>query len=64
MMIGAGLILCLKIKTMFLPFFCVHLSIEKICKAIWVKDNVSSFPPRIHDLVRIMEGTRAEKGRN
>ena len=40
--------------------FCVHLSIEKICKAIWVKDNVSNFPPRIHDLVRIIESTKTE----
>ena len=40
--------------------FCVHLSIEKICKAIWVKDNVSNFPQRIHDLVRIIESTKTE----
>lgn len=49
-----------KNKDYVFALFCVHLSIEKICKAIWVKDNVSNFPPRIHDLVRIMEGTRAE----
>ena len=49
-----------KNKDYVFTLFCVHLSIEKICKAIWVKDNVSNFPPRIHDLVRILEGTRAE----
>ena len=48
-----------KNKDYVFALFCVHLSIEKICKAIWVKDNVSNFPPRIHDLVRIIEGTRA-----
>ena len=31
--------------------------LEKLCKAHWVKDNKGNFPPRIHNLVRIVEHT-------
>ena len=37
--------------------FCVHLSMEKIVKAIWVKNNKEDYPPRLHNLVRILEQT-------
>ena len=30
--------------------FTFHLTIEKLRKAHWVKDNVDNFPPRTHDL--------------
>lgn len=35
--------------------FFAHLTLEKILKAYWVKDNQSDFPPRIHNLRRIAE---------
>ncbi len=35
--------------------FFAHLTLEKILKAHWVKDNQSDFPPRIHNLRRIAE---------
>jgi HEPN domain-containing protein len=33
--------------------FCFHLSIEKLLKGIWVKNNESNFPPRIHNLITL-----------
>ncbi len=32
-----------------------HLHLEKICKAIWVKNNADNFPPRTHNLIRLVE---------
>jgi HEPN domain-containing protein len=37
--------------------FFAHLSIEKICKALWVKYNIENIPPKIHNLVKILHGT-------
>jgi|SRR6185437_10536270 len=36
--------------------FLGHLYIEKICKAIWIKNNRGNTPPYIHNLVRILRG--------
>ena len=33
-----------------------HLYVEKICKALWVKNHVDNTPPRIHNLGKILEG--------
>lgn len=33
--------------------FVAHLTLEKLLKAFWVRDNESNFPPRTHDLNRI-----------
>ena len=33
-----------------------HLYIEKICKALWVKNNSENTPPFIHNLVKIIDG--------
>ena len=30
--------------------FAFHLTIEKLVKAIWIKDNSAIYPPRTHDL--------------
>ena len=39
----------------YLPgLFFAHLHLEKICKALWVKNNESNTPPKIHNLVRIL----------
>ena len=32
-----------------------HLYLEKICKALWVKKHKENHPPKIHNLVRILE---------
>lgn len=37
--------------------FFAHLVLEKWCKAHWVKDNQENFPPRIHNLVKIVKST-------
>ena len=38
--------------------FFAHLVLEKLCKAHWVKDNESNYPPRIHNLVKIISQTK------
>jgi HEPN domain-containing protein len=40
--------------------FFYHLSIEKILKANWVKDNISNTPPFTHDLQKIAGETEIE----
>jgi HEPN domain-containing protein len=40
----------LKAKLYVYALFLFHLSIEKLMKAHWVKDNVSNTPPFSHDL--------------
>ncbi len=35
--------------------FFAHLTVEKLCKAIWVKNNPDNFPPRTHHLVKIIQ---------
>lgn len=37
--------------------FCLHLSLEKLAKALWVKENQANFPPRIHELKYILTDT-------
>ena len=33
-----------------------HLYLEKICKALWIKNNDGNTPPFIHNLVKILDG--------
>ncbi|MBU6157922.1 MAG: HEPN domain-containing protein [Bacteroidetes bacterium] len=40
--------------------FFLHLSVEKMLKAIWVKDNLSNTPPFTHDLQKIAGETDLE----
>ena len=37
--------------------FAYHLCVEKLLKAVWIKDNVDNFPPRTHDLTKIYNET-------
>lgn len=37
--------------------FFAHLTIEKLLKAHWVKDNSDNFPPRIHNVRLLAEQT-------
>ena len=42
----------------YLPaLFFVHLSIEKICKANWIKDNATNHPPKIHNLLYLIDNS-------
>jgi HEPN domain-containing protein len=38
--------------------FFAHLVLEKLCKAHWVKDNSDDYPPRLHNLIRIITTTK------
>ncbi|HAC23547.1 MAG TPA: hypothetical protein DCE81_01385 [Cytophagales bacterium] len=37
-------------KQNVMALFMLHLTIEKLFEAHWVKDNIDNFPPRTHDL--------------
>jgi HEPN domain-containing protein len=37
--------------------FAFHLTIEKLLKAIWIKDNNAEYPPRTHDLTILYNQT-------
>ena len=37
--------------------FAFHLCVEKLLKAVWIKDNTDNFPPRTHDLTKIYNET-------
>ncbi|MBI4648280.1 MAG: HEPN domain-containing protein [Bacteroidia bacterium] len=40
--------------------FFAHLYLEKICKALWVQDHKSNYPPRIHNLIFLLEQSNIE----
>lgn len=42
-------------KDYLFALFCLHLSLEKMLKAIWVKTHTENAPPRIHNLTRLKE---------
>ena len=44
--------------------FFVHLSIEKLCKAIWIRDNNLNVPPKTHNLIFILSQTKIEPTEN
>jgi hypothetical protein len=46
-------------KVRSLSFF-VHLTVEKVCKAIWVSANQSNVPPKTHNLIFIISQTPVE----
>ena len=47
-----------KTKHYLQSLFFAHLTIEKICKALWIADNETNHPPRIHNLVYLLKQTR------
>lgn len=47
--------LLVKGKDYVFALFCLHLSIEKLAKGLWVKEHKSNFPPRIHNLLALVE---------
>jgi HEPN domain-containing protein len=44
--------------------FFAHLVIEKLCKAAWIRDNESNFPPRTHNLNYLLSQTSIELNEN
>jgi HEPN domain-containing protein len=37
--------------------FAFHLCVEKLLKAVWIKENIDNFPPRTHDLTKLYNET-------
>lgn len=50
--------LLLKGKSYVHALFFTHLVLEKLCKAHWVKDNTDNYPPKIHNLNKIIAQTK------
>jgi HEPN domain-containing protein len=48
----------LKGKRFVNTLFFAHLVLEKLCKAHWVKDNVGNHPPKIHNLIYLIDNTK------
>ena len=45
----------------YLPaLFWAHLCIEKLSKALWVKENEANIPPRIHNIIHLLNATSFE----
>ncbi len=40
-------------------FFC-HLYLEKLCKALWVKNNIDNIAPRTHNLMYLLNASNIE----
>ena len=53
-----GALLLMEGKQYALSAFCFHLCIEKLLKGIWVKNNESNYPPRIHNLSYLHDGAK------
>jgi HEPN domain-containing protein len=47
----------LKLKDYDFALFCLHLSIEKLAKALWIKEHETDYPPRIHNLITLFSKT-------
>lgn len=50
----------LKTKDYVPSLFFAHLHLEKICKAIWISKNNGNHPPRIHNLVFLLNGAKIQ----
>jgi HEPN domain-containing protein len=48
----------LKTRDYVFALFCAHLALEKLMKAHWVKDNASNYPPKIHNLNKLIAQTK------
>jgi len=47
-------LLLFKQKKYLYSLFFAHLTIEKICKALWVKNSKDNYPPKIHNLNKLL----------
>ncbi len=45
------------VKKYLQPLFFTHLSIEKLLKALWVKNNLENVPPKTHNLTYLYEAS-------
>lgn len=43
-----------------LSLFALHLSLEKLMKALWIKEAVTDIPPYTHDLQKLCNDLRLE----
>jgi HEPN domain-containing protein len=50
--------LLLKNRNYLHAMFIAHLSIEKLIKAHWVKDNENNIPPKSHNLLTLAKQTK------
>lgn len=50
--------LLFKNRDYIFSLFCAHLTLEKLIKAHWVKDNTSNYPPKIHNLNKLVAQTK------
>ena len=50
----------LKGKRYVHALFFGHLYLEKILKALWVKNNKENYPPKIHNLLSILKQAKVE----
>jgi HEPN domain-containing protein len=37
--------------------FFAHLVVEKLCKALWILHNQENIPPRMHNLIQLLNAT-------
>lgn len=51
---------CIASKDWVYALFYFHLSLEKLAKALWVKDNIDDLPPCSHDLQYLLNQTTLE----
>ncbi len=49
-----------KSKDYLHALFFSHLVLEKLCKAHWVKNNTGNTPPKIHNLIKILDQTNVK----
>jgi HEPN domain-containing protein len=42
--------------------FWAHLTLEKLAKAHWVRTNQDNIPPKIHNIVRLLEMSNIHLG--
>ena len=54
----------LKGKRYVHELFFGHLYLEKILKALWVKNNKENYPPKIHNLLSILKQAKIELEEN
>lgn len=40
--------------------FVGHLALEKVLKALWIKNNTQNFPPKIHNLKKLADEAKLE----
>lgn len=49
----------LKGKRNALALFCFHLTLEKLFKALWIRNNDANYPPRVHNLIFLHDESKA-----